>query len=218
MKYLKYLLVILVCTPVSALAHETRMYEINGVPYEMVIGSLDEPVVVDDETGVSLEVVRNGEYFTDGAKLLKVELISGEHRRVQDFKPVYGSEGSYRSPYTITDASPIRYRVFGTLEGIAFDVTFACNPVGHEHTQTQAERKVIGEGVIETSMQGMFSCPESKKELGFPHEGVSLKELQEGTHDAPVQKDGGSALALLIGLCALFFTAVVGYRLEYVRS
>ena len=46
--------------PVVASAHAHASYQIGGKQYDIVIGSLNEPIVVDDKTGLELTVTSGG--------------------------------------------------------------------------------------------------------------------------------------------------------------
>lgn len=214
--------------PLSALAHETHVYEINGVEYEMVIGSLNEPVIVDDKTGVSLEITRDTELFIGAQDLLQVEMIAGEKKRIENFSPVHGQEGQYKTNFLATVPTTLEYRIFGELEGVPFDQTFACNPVGHPASVEDTTRIDVSEGVVQTLRRGNFGCPQPKEALGFPEEAASLVSLQNeiddtndavktsasqpervATTDDTAQNTlvyialGISVLSLLVGICAI---------------
>jgi hypothetical protein len=189
--------------PTLCSAHETRMYLIDTVPYEIIIGSVNEPVVVDDKTGVTLEIVRDGDYLIDAQEYLKVELIASGTSRVQDLVPLYGNEGIYRSKFIATEAVPMTYRVFGMLEGVPVDLSFACNPKGHQHTEVQTENVVIGEKVVQVSKEGMFSCPEPKENLGFPKASPDMAALQAAVTALEGQQETPTRDTLLLVLCVL---------------
>ena len=76
----------------SASAHETHVYDINGIEYRIVIGSLGEPVIVDDKTGLDLRIFRNEEPFVGAQDSLQVEMIAGSATRVENIEPVHGAE------------------------------------------------------------------------------------------------------------------------------
>jgi hypothetical protein len=50
-------LVSLVSVTPQAFAHERQLYTIGGQDYLIVIGSLNEPIIVDDKSGVDLRVL-----------------------------------------------------------------------------------------------------------------------------------------------------------------
>lgn len=201
-------LVVLIA-PTLASAHETRMYEINGVSYEIVMGSLGEPVLVDDKTGVELEIVREGEMLAGAQESLQVELIAGDTSKVVSLSPVYGSEGKYKSNFIATVPTTITYRLFGTLEDTPIDLSFTCNPAGHPQSEEDTKRTNVADGVIQTLKRGAFGCPQDKTSFGFPEAVESNFVLQRSLTEAaaqPEEKDvapyGIAIAALLVSLIA----------------
>lgn len=217
-KYLFTLLLGVLILPISVSAHETRMYEINGVEYEMVVGSLNEPVVVDDKTGVSLEIVRDGQFLVGAQDTLQVEMISDDTSKVVNFSPVHGYEGQYKTTFIATVPTTLTYRIFGTLENIPVDLTFTCNPAGHPQSEENTERTEISEGVFQTLKRGAFGCPSPKEDFGFPAPAASSYTLESevaalsetDTADEKSTADRMVVVALLLSVAALG-TALVAY-------
>ncbi len=162
-----------------ASAHETRMYDINGVEYEFVVGSLNEPVIVDDKTGVSVEIVRDGAFLVGAQDMLQVEMIAGDKSKVVSLSPVYGYEGQYKSNFIATVPTTLTYRVFGTLENTPVDLSFTCNPAGHPQSEEDTSRTEISDNVFQTLKRGSFGCPQPKEAYGFPEETPSSFEIQQ---------------------------------------
>lgn len=204
---------LLLLFPISVFAHETREYEINGVPYEIVVGSLNEPVIVDDKTGVSVELVRAGKFLVGAQDALKVEMISGDKSRTVDLSPVYGTEGQYKSNFIATVPTTLTYRVFGTLENTEVNLSFTCNPAGHPQSVEDKARTEISNGVVQTLKKGAFGCPQSKEEFGFPEAAQSsfeasknIQELEAKTSvntQTDSKPDSMSILTLVLALCGL---------------
>ena len=217
-KFILTLLLGALILPVSVSAHETRMYEINGVEYEMVIGSLNEPVIVDDKTGVSLEIVRDGAFLVGAQDMLQVEMISGDASKIENFSPVYGYEGQYKTTFIATVPTTLTYRIFGTLEGAPVDLTFTCNPAGHPRAEEDTTRTEISEGVFQTLKRGAFGCPAPKEDYGFPASapssytiGSEVEDLQMNMEDdMQSTADRLIIVAILLSLIALG-TAVLAY-------
>lgn len=206
----KGLLLSLLLLPAVSLAHETRMYEINGVPYEIVVGSLNEPVVVDDKTGVSIEIVRNGAFLAGAQESLQVEMIAGDAKKVVNLSPVYGAEGQYKSNFIATVPTTLTYRFFGTLEGSPVDLSFSCNPAGHPQAEEDVTRSEVSEGVIQTLKRGAFGCPLPKDELGFPETVDSSFALAQEveTLQESVKEHSGNNWPLIVALGALLISGV----------
>lgn len=213
---LRLLLLTLVMSPLGALAHGGSIYEIGGVEYEFIVGSLGEPVIVDDKTGVEIQIVRAGKMLVGAQENLKVELQAGNASRTLDLSPVYGADGHYKANFIATVPTTLTYRVFGELEGVPVNLSFTCNPAGHPQAEEVTERVTISEGVVQTKKSGSFGCPREKSELGFPEatpsslqladEIASLKgEIAAAREDAQnarttgvVVAGGGFILALLV--------------------
>jgi hypothetical protein len=204
--------------PLAVFAHETHIYEINGVEYEIVIGSLGEPVIVDDKTGFSLEIVRGGQLLVGAQDMLQLELLAGERSLTQELSPVHGAEGMYKTNFIATVPTTIQYRLFGELEGVPFDQTYTCNPAGHPQSEENTERIDISEGVIQTLSRGNFGCPQPKEEFGFPEPAASAVSLEREIVAASAErmtdvsektdrKSGKNAVAF--GALALSLIAVI---------
>lgn len=209
--------------PLGALAHQTTMYEINGVEYEFVVGSLGEPVIVDDRTGVDFELVRDGELVAGANEMLRVEMKAAGQSRESEFSPVYGAEGRYKTDFIATVATTLEYRIFGELEGTPIDLTFTCNPAGHPQVEENTERIDVAPGIVQTLQRGSFSCPQEKAAFGFPEEAPDLVGL-EGTigdiedrveANASYVKESrniGTVFALVIALVALGYAHAIARR------
>ncbi len=166
------------------LAHEVHTYQIGDKKYEIVVGSLNEPVVVDDKTGVELRVAelvaRTDEHADEEAELeekvavenlnqtLKVEMIAGNTKKITDISPVFGTPGAYKNLFYPTVPTTLSYRFFGTIGDTPIDLTFVCNPAGHPVTPEDTNPTPISEGVTRLSKRGAFGCPQAKADFGFP--------------------------------------------------
>lgn len=189
--------------PWVTFAHEHQMFEINGDIYEFVIGSLGEPIVVDDKTGVDLRIAkkegRNKETSVPISGLqesLKVELIAADKKKVLEFSPVYDTPGAYKASFFPTVATTLSYRVFGELEGTPIDLTFTCNPAGHAPEAENTSRVQISDSVVRTLKSGSFGCPAEKAVMGFPEVSASIMALKERDEKYDVSSLGAGALAV----------------------
>jgi hypothetical protein len=203
---------VLILVPAAADAHEHHLLEIGGMEYEFVIGSLGEPIVVDDKTGVDLRVSTPGTPSLPVAGLeetLKVELIAGNARKVMDFSPVYNVPGSYKTMFYPTVATTLSYRVFGTVNETPVDITFTCSPAGHATAEDDATEVVLSEGVTRYLKSGSFGCPVEKEALGFPEASASVKDLKNNAGE-----NGMATAALVVALAALFGAGVALRKLK----
>lgn len=171
-------------------AHQRALYNINGQDYLFVIGSLNEPVSVDDKTGVDFRAMypdpanptdsrANGTQPVTGLEeTLKVEILAGDKNLTSNLEPSFGELGSYESePFYPTVPTTFDYRIYGNINGTTFDVTFSCNPAGGETAQSDNSTVQISDGVERKALLGGFGCPEER--VGFPEPYVSQYEITQ---------------------------------------
>jgi hypothetical protein len=82
-------------------------------------------------------------------------------------EPRFRAPGRYGAVFYPTVATTYTYRVFGTINGAPFDVTFACNPGGHVAGEDRSVVKVSAD-VTRKGLAGSFGCPRSRSEAEFP--------------------------------------------------
>jgi hypothetical protein len=216
MKKIIATLIAAVALPFAVSAHEHQIFEINGIKYEFGIGSMNEPVVVDDKSGLELRVSKVGvvpgheDHHASGAegavagleKTLKVELVADGARKTLELEPAWGVAGLYNAPFYPTEATQFSYRLFGTMEGIPVDLTFTCMPRHDmEGATTDTTRTEVSPGVVRVEKRGAFGCPQEKAELGFPSLAVSEKGLVDSARIATFVAFG--SLAVSIGALAV---------------
>ncbi|MDP3779455.1 MAG: hypothetical protein Q8R30_05440 [bacterium] len=219
----------LIALPQGASAHETRMYEIKHQLYTFVVGSLNEPIAVDDKTGVHLMVTRPAvmgyeegadHHETAGAvagldKTLKVEISAGDKKKVLELAPIHGEAGAYRASFIPTVQTTYTYRFFGTVNNTPVDVVFTCNPVGHPVTEEDKKEIEISEGVHQILKRGAFGCPVAKTDLGFPETAMSGYELAQKLEDSVAQAGSAKRTAMVgivIGVLGLVAGAGAFFR------
>ncbi len=174
-------LALMLATPLVASAHEVQVFEIKGTQYQVVIGSLNEPLVVDDKSGVDLRVstVSDKKPVEGLQDTLKVELIAGDKKKEVELDTVYNTPGSYKAPFFPTVATTLSYRVFGEIAGTPFNATFTCQAAGHAEATEDKTRVEVSDGVARISKTGGFGCPGAKAELGFPETSADIQSLKE---------------------------------------
>ena len=192
MKFKSLTLLIPVLTlslPLIASAHEIATYQIGSANYQFVVGSLNEPVVVDDKTGVDLTVNKcssaactsvNGAVGAPVLGLdqtLKATLIAGAKKKEVSLSAQYGKPGAYTSPFYLTVATTFSYEFTGTINGVPVDLTFTCLPDGTPKAPLDTTRKTISDQVTQTSLSGGFGCPLEKAALGFPESSSALQSV-----------------------------------------
>lgn len=213
----------LLAMPAVSSAHEHQSFRIGGKTYVFTIGSLNEPVTVDDKTGVDLMVELETDHAADAAhvagdthaaaepvlgleKTLKVELQAAGKTKELPLTTQYGAPGSYKAVFFPTVATTLTYRIFGTIDGQKVDLSFTCNPAGHPVTPEDTSEVKLSETVTRVAKSGSFGCPSAKADLGFPEPSSTLREMsQEST-------GGGSPVALALGAAGLALACVALFR------
>jgi len=168
---------VLWCT--LAVAHERQLVQIGTSDYLLVVGFLSEPVYTGDRSGLDLRIVLPDPSNPLDArapevkpvdnldKTLKVEVKGGPHVRVFDLKPTYGAPGRYEVVFYPTVATTYSFRLFGTLDKIPVDLTFACNPLGHVSVEDKNLVKLT-EHITRKAHIGSFGCPTARGDVDFP--------------------------------------------------
>ncbi len=216
----------LLAAPALALAHESQNFKIGGTEYTFVVGSLNEPLVVDDKSGVELTVTtveehaegameahEDGDEHEAGGPVtglestLKVEIKAGDKSRTMDLTTVYGKPGSYKAVFIPTVQTTLTYRFFGEINKIPVDVSFTCNPAGHPATAEDKTETQISDAVVRTLKKGAFGCAQAKADLGFPEPSMTTYDLQEsiGHATGPMGTTGTvfGILGFIFGAAAL---------------
>ncbi len=207
-KYIASVALIAFAMPVLASAHQSAVYEINGEQYRFVVGSLGEPIAVDDNTGVELRVYLPGHenmaahdhHAAGGAvtgleSTLKVELQAGSARKTLDLVPAYGEPGSYYAKFYPTVATTLSYRFFGEVNGTPVDLTFTCREEGA--AAANEGEKQISTGVKQVSKTGGFGCPVEKEALGFPESSAGIASVAEAADTARSMSVGAFAVGIV---------------------
>jgi hypothetical protein len=211
---------LLVVLPFAASAHEVATYKINGAMYQVVIGSLNEPVVVDDKTGIDLTVSKcatstcaptmspdggmdgpAGAPVTGLDQTLKVTLAAGSQKKTLALVPQYGQDGKYTTPFYPTVATTLSYEFTGTIAGTPVDLTYTCIPEGTPNAPENMTPVKLSNSVTQMSTSGGFGCPVEKADLGFPERSASVADLSSEAGTA----NGMADVGLGVGVVALVF-------------
>lgn len=109
-----------------ALAHDSKL--VAGERYRMSVGFIEEPIHTGERNGLDLAIRRAGEKETvpDLESGLKAEIIApdGKTRQQMPIRPRYGHPGRYTFDVVLAQPGVYAVRVWGTLDGEAFDQTF----------------------------------------------------------------------------------------------
>jgi hypothetical protein len=174
------------------LAHQRQLFTIGDKDYLFVVGSMNEPIFVDDKSGVELFAYwpnasdpvnseANGTRPIEGLeKMLKVEISAGDKNKTLDFEPAFRDPGHYEAPFFPTVETTYNYRLFGNINGTDFSATWTCSPAGGEAEPISDNSTVkISENVTRKSIIGSFGCPLPRTDAGFPEPYMSNVEIQE---------------------------------------
>jgi hypothetical protein len=222
-----------VAVPVVS-AHEHDVYRVGNAYYLVTVGSLNEPFVVDELSGVDLRVEQlpgppaasakgalKGAPVTRLEQTLKVELSAGDKKETIALEPSYGVPGSYTAKFIPTVQTTYGYRLFGTIGGNPVDLAFSCLP-GEVSEDAQDNSTVkVSDTVTRIAKTGGFGCPAARAPSGFPEPAHSSYELDRDIQSvvAAVQRSREEATraeafgmaGLLAGIAGLV-AAIVAWR------
>ncbi len=206
--------------PSIAVAHERQLFSIGGADYLLVVGSLNEPLVVDDKSGVEFRVVEADpkdptNASASGVKPLlgletaiKVEISAGDKKKTFDLTTIYGTPGGYKAVFFPTIKTALTYRFTGSINNTPIDLSFVCAPEGSKAVEDKSTVE-ISAGVKRIYKNGQFGCPLGKEELGFPEGGMTFHGMHENVHGEmgkmmndmkTATENDTSGVALVLGL------------------
>ena len=127
-----------------ASAHEHR--KVGN--YELTVGFLEEPAIVDEPNGLDLRVVKltedsqheshasdegqghdhDGMPVTGLENTLQAEVRFAGQVRKLELRPRYGEPGAYRADFLPTAPGSYEFHIFGTIEGTPIDEWFRSGP------------------------------------------------------------------------------------------
>ena len=174
----------------EAFAHQRQLFTIGDKDYLFVVGSLGEPLYIDQKSGVDFSAFwpdpsdpvnsrANGSKPIEGLEsMLKVEVVAGDKNKTFDFEPAFMNPGHYEAPFFPTVETTYNYTLFGVINGTNFKATWTCSPAGGEGTLISNNSTVeISPNVTRKSMMGSFGCPQPLSEAGFPEPMMSNQEI-----------------------------------------
>jgi hypothetical protein len=174
--------------PQNVYAHQRQLFTIGNTDYLFVVGSLNEPIFVDDKSGVDFAAYipdptdpansqANGTKPIDGLEnILKVELAAGDKKKVLNFEPAYQNPGHYEASFFPTIETTYNYTLFGNINGTDFRATWTCSPAEGEPLSDNSTVQ-ISDSVIRKAMLGSFGCPQPRTDVGFPEPYLANNEI-----------------------------------------
>lgn len=158
----------------TVFAHENR--EVGD--YQLTVGFLNEPAIVEEPNGLSLEVVRgsgdSSEPVEGLAGSLRAEIIYGDERLPLEIQPAFGAPGSYTADVIPTETGAYTFHIFGSIEGMEIDESFTGGP-------------------------DTFSEVASRQTMNFPNQVGSVGSVETMVSDA----NDTASTAMLLGLGGL---------------
>jgi hypothetical protein len=213
--------IVLFTVATLATAHERDTYKIGNKFYVLTVGSLNEPFVVDNLSGVDLSISQvegaagkraggtgKGTPVTGLEQTLKVELAAGNKRETLPLDPSDSSPGSYSATFIPTVQTTYSYRIFGTINGNPVDLTFACVPGEVSETAEDSSPVRVSDTITRLDKIGAFACPAARDAAGFPEPAVSSYELRQNADSAAAAaKTAGRRAATALALSVVGFVA-----------
>jgi len=177
-----------------ALAHERDTFKIGDKYYLLTVGSLNEPFIVDNISGVDLRVLQisgpggngasngtgKGTPVTGLERTLKVELAAGDKKETLSFDPSDKAPGAYAANFIPTVQTTYNYRIFGAIDNNSVDLTFTCITGEVSESAEDNSQVKVSDSITRLRKIGAFGCPASKTAMGFPEPSLSSYELNQG--------------------------------------
>lgn len=219
-RFFGFLAVLCLLVPMATIAHETHVYEINGEPYIFIVGSLNEPIAVDDRTGVDLRVLRADpnnptdrraeavEPVTGLEATLEVELQAGDRQLRLPLAPAWDDPGAYRAIFYPTVATTYTYRFVGEVADTPINLSFTCNPAGHVGGAPDEERVQVSDRVVRIYAASDFGCPADRTDRSFPEVSAGSLELTEhlnALEESNMQTRWLSLVVLLVSFLGIVY-------------
>ena len=173
----------------QAFAHQRQLYTIGNQDYLIVIGSLNEPIFVDDKSGVELRVLTadpNNPMNSSAEEAapvegldetLQVEIAAGNNTKVLQLEPAFGEPGAYEAPFYPTVATTYTYRLFGTINNTPVDLAFTCTPTGEAGNVFTIPLNRYQRVLSERALKADMVCPAPLTDAGFPEPLMSNYEI-----------------------------------------
>lgn len=186
MSFITFILILSIAIPSQfAFAHEKQLLSINEKPYLFVVGSVGEPVYINDKSGVELfaytpdpndplsEDSNGTKPITGLEKSLKVEVSAGPTNKTLDFEPDEENPAHFTATFFPSAETTFTYTLTGTVDNTPVHISYSCVPGGVEDDDDESAggdntKTVLSQGVIREQIAGGFSCPMPRDEVTIP--------------------------------------------------
>jgi hypothetical protein len=183
MSFITFSLILSIAIPSQfAFAHEKQLLSINEKQYLFVVGSVGEPVYINDKSGVELfaytpdpndplaEDANGTKPVTGLEKTLKVEVSAGPNNKTLDFEPDEDNPSHYTATFFPSAETTYTYTLTGTVDNTPIHISYSCVPgAGDDDSSAGNNTKtVLSKGVVREQVAGGFSCPMPRDEVTIP--------------------------------------------------
>jgi hypothetical protein len=162
-------------------AHQKQLYTIGNTKYLFAAGFLNEPVYLDDKSGVDLYVYtpdpmdpmstdsNSTKPVEELQNSLKAEISAGAKTKVLDLEPDEEQSGHYTASFIPDVETTYKFRIFGNLSGSPVSIDFSCSPGAvSEDTIVSNSTEKISDTVTRNGVMGGYECPAPRSDGAFP--------------------------------------------------
>jgi hypothetical protein len=162
-------------------AHQKQLFTIGNNSYLFAAGFLNEPVYLDDKSGVDFYAYTpdpKDPMSTDSSSTkpiedlqnsLKAEISAGAKIKVLDLEPDEEQPGHYSASFIPDVETTYKFRIFGNLSGSPTSIDFSCSPGAvSEDTIINNTTEKISDTVTRNGVIGGYECPAPRSDGAFP--------------------------------------------------
>ena len=185
------LFMLLTSTVHNASAHQKQLFSVGGKDYLFVVGNANEPVFIDDKSGVELfayiPINKTDQLSTNPNdtkpienldQVLKVEVSAGSQKKVLDFEPDEDNPAHYVATFFPTVQTTYHYRIFGNISNTPISLNWSCSPMSVSEDAVVSNSTVkISDNVVRKAVVGGFGCPEPRSDKLFPEKYPPFAEM-----------------------------------------
>jgi len=164
----------------SVFAHERQLLTIGKKPYLLVVGSVNEPVYVNDKSGVDFfaytpdpkdplnDASKSAKPVTGLEKSVRVDVSAGPKNKTLDFDPDDSNPAHYTATFFPSAQTTYTYTLTGTINNTPIHISYTCVPGAGDDTPGNNTKSTLSSGVVREGMAGGFSCPLPRDDVTIP--------------------------------------------------